>query len=64
MIYIYLVCLNVRGLLLPVLFGTNVIHIADGFERGCTDPDDSLYTVSIAYAFYGFYTAEFSLNTV
>ena len=28
------------------------------------DPDDLLYTVSVLHGFYGFYTAELSLNTV
>ncbi len=28
------------------------------------DPDDLLYAVSVLHGFYGFYTAELSLNTV
>jgi len=28
------------------------------------DPDNLLYTVSVLHGFYGFYTAELSLNTV
>ncbi len=61
---VYTVGLDIRDFLLPALLRNNLIHIADSFGQGCTDPDDLIYNVSILCTFYGFYTAELSLNSV